>query len=98
MGNERHAATERTKKSEKLNVWWLRSGGRSREVFVFFVFFTFLHSSSLLACLTRRWSVRDKGKGDIFFIRSGERSGRAVLKEDPGNKLYSQILFKAKYS
>lgn len=98
MGNERHASTERTKKSEKLNVWRLRSGGRSREVFVFLFSFTFLHSSSLLACLTRRWSVRDKGKGDIFFIRSGERSGRAVLKEDPGNKLYSQILFKAKYS
>lgn len=52
MGNERHAATERTKKSEKLKVWWLRSGGRSREVFVF-LFFLFLHSSSLLACLTR---------------------------------------------
>lgn len=68
MGNERHAATERTKKSEKLNVWWLRSGGRSREVFVFLVFYTFLHSSSLLACLTRRWGVRDKGKGDISSL------------------------------
>lgn len=67
MGNERHAATERTKKSEKLNVWWLRSGSRSREV-CFFGFFTFLHSSSLLACLTRRWSVRDKGKGDISSL------------------------------
>lgn len=102
MGNERHAATERTKKSEKLNVWWLRSGGRSREVFVFLFF---LHFCTLLrfshvsldvgVCVT---------KGKVIFSSLGVEKGVDGLywKKIPGtnciHKYYSKpnILKKTK--